>query len=200
MTLKPPPPETGKNGLLAFRKVVKLYEASLTDRCSRQLHRKELARWQKPYTTLTRKRPPGSHAAVHFNNLSKLCGELLAEYGPEPPPKKRTPKAFIATPLVHPNFPDEITHRLHLLEGPGPRRQRAMQLTAHAAFVSRQTSGSGRVLVSVGVPSAEVSFFERLVESIGDLLFCGFEKAGFETGYTIRSPDLKDIVMTPVRK
>lgn len=186
MTLKPPPPEAGENGLLAFQKVVKLHEASLSNRWDRQFHRKELARWQKLYATIASKRSPGSLAAVHFDSLSKLCGELLAEYGPEPPPKKRTPKSFIAAPPVYPNFPEEITHRLHFLEGPGLRRQRAMQLTAHAAFVSRQISGTGRILVSVGVPSTEVRFFERLVESIGDMLFGDLRKVGFDTGYAIR--------------
>lgn len=186
MSLKPPPPEAGESGLLAFRKAVKLYEDTLTNTWDRQFHRKELARWQKLYATLAGKRAPGSHAAMHFASLSKLCGELLADYGPEPPPKKRAPKDFAATPLVYPNIPKEISHRLHFLEGPGLRRQRARQLAAHATFVYRQISGTGRVLVSVGVRRTEVEFFERLVEAIGDLLFSNLAKAGFDTGYEVR--------------
>ena len=186
MTLKPPPPEAGGSGLLAFREAVKLHEAALRNRWNRQFHRKELARWHKLYATLAVKRAPGSQPALHFASLSKLCGELLAEYGPEPPPKKRTQKAITAVPLVYPDFPEEITHRLHYLEGSGHRRQRTTQLITHAAFVSRQISGTGRPLVSVGVSRPKILLFERLVEAIGGLLFEGLKKAGFDTGYVIR--------------
>lgn len=186
MRLKPPPPEAGESGLLAFREAVKLREEAITNRWDRQFHRKELAKWQKLYATLAGKRDPGSHAAKHFASLSKLCGELLAEYGQEPPPKKRAPRTFTAAPLVYPNFPEEITHRLHFLEGPSLRRQRATQLADHAEFVSRQISGTGRTLLSVGVPRTEVIFFERLVEAIGDLLFGDLAKAGFDTSYVMR--------------
>lgn len=186
MRLKPPPPEAGQPGLLAFREAVKLHEEAITNRWDRQFHRKELARWQKLYATLAGKRVPGSYAAQHFASLSKLCGELLVEYSQEPPPKKRAPKAFTAAPLFYPNFPDEITHRLHFLEGTSLRRQRATQLADHAEFVSRQVSGTGRTLLSVGVPRTEVIFFERLVETIGDLLFGDFAKAGFDTSYVMR--------------
>lgn len=186
MRLKPPSPEAGESGLLAFRKAVKLHEETITNRWDRQFHRKELARWQKLYATLAGKRKPGSHAAKHFASLSKLCGELLTEYGQEPPPKKRAQKAFTAAPLVYPNFPEKITHRLHFLEGSSLRRQRATQLADHAEFVSRQISGTGRTLLSVGVPRTEVIFFERLVEAIGDLLFGDLAKAGFDINYVMR--------------
>lgn len=186
MGLNPPPPKAGKLGLFAFREAVKLHEETITNRRDRQFHRKELAKWQKLYATLAGKRDPGSQAAEHFANLSKLCGELLAEYGQEPPPKKRAPKAFNAAPLVYPSFPEEITHRLHFLEGPSLRRQRATQLADHAQFVSRQISGTGRTLLSVGVQRTEVIFFERLVEAIGDLLFGDLAKAGFDTSYVMR--------------
>src|SRR5690606_17186588 len=121
-----------------FREAVKLYEAALRNRWDRQFHRKELARWQKLYATLAGKRAPGSQPAIHFANLSKLCGELLAEYGPEPPKRKRAKKVIKTVPLIYPDFPEEITHRLHFLEGSGLRRQRAKELIAHAAFVSHQ--------------------------------------------------------------
>lgn len=186
MGLKPPTLQAGKSGLLAFREAVKLHEETITNRWGRQFHRKELAKWHKLYATLACKRDPGSQAAEHFANLSILCGELLAEYGQEPPPKKRVSKAFKATPLVYPNFPAEITHRLHFLEGTSLRRQRAAQLADYAQFVSRQTSGRGRVLLSVGVKKTEVIFFERLVEAIGDLLFDDLVKAGFDTNHVMR--------------
>lgn len=191
MNLKPPPLEAGKTGLLAFREAVKLHEESIKNRFNRQFHRKELARWQKLYATLAGKRDPGSDAAEHFASLSRLCGELLTEYGPESPPKKRAPKAFAPTPLVYPNFPEEISHRLHFLEGSSLRRQRAMQLADHAAFVSRQVSGTGRTLLSVGVPRTEVMVFERMVEAIGDLLFGDLTKAGFNTGYVIKPEGIR---------
>lgn len=191
MNLKPPPPEAGKTGLLRFREAVKLHEEAIKNRLDRQFHRKELARWQKLYSTLAGKRDPGSDAAEHFASLSRLCGELLTEYGPEPPPKKRVPKAFTPTPLVYPNFPKEISHRLHFLEGPSLRRQRATQLADHAAFVSRQVSGTGRTLLSVGVPQTEVMVFERLIEAIGDLLFGDLAKAGFNTGYVMKPEGIR---------
>lgn len=191
MTLKPQPPEAGEPGLLAFREAVKLHEAALRNRWDRQFHRKELARWQKLYATLAGKRAPGSQPAVHFASLSKLCGELLAEYGPEPPPKKRAQKAITTVPLIYPDFPEEITHRLHFLEGSGLRRQRATQLIVHAAFVSRQISSAGRILVSVGVPRTEIIFFERLVEAIVDLLFGDPAKVGFDTGYVMRPEGIR---------
>ncbi|MCF6264467.1 MAG: hypothetical protein L3J24_12885 [Xanthomonadales bacterium] len=54
------------------------------------------------------------------------------------------------------------------------------------AVVSRQTSGSGRVLVSVGVTATEVRFFERLVETIGDMTGGNLEKAGFDISYVMK--------------
>ena len=186
MTLKPPPPKAGEAGLNEFREAVKLHESSLTNKWSREFHRKELARWQKLYTTLAAKRDQGSVSAIHFSNVASLCADLLTEYGQEPPPKKRSRKKFIPTLLIYPEFPDYITHRLHFLEGPGLRRQRALDLIVSAPFLSRQTSGTGRVLVSIGVPASEVRFFERLVETIGDMTAGNLEKAGFDVGYVMR--------------
>ena len=116
-----------------------------------------------------------------------MCGELLAESGPERPPNKRVPNTTAAVPLSYPDFPKEITHRIHFLEGASLRRQRATQLAAHAAFLSRQISGTGRTLVSVGATRKEINFFERLVEAIGDLLLDDPLKAGFDTGYVMRA-------------
>jgi hypothetical protein len=186
MNLKPPPQKAGEAGLIAFREAVTLNEGSLTNRWARQLHRKELARWRKLYTTLAAKHEPGSASASHFTNVATLCGNLLTEYGPEPPPKKRTKERFTALPLAYPGFPDRITHRLHFLEGSGLRRQRAIALLKSGAFVSRQTSGSGRVLVSVGLAATEVRFFERLVEAIGDMGVGNLEEAGFDVGYVMK--------------
>lgn len=192
MTLKPPLPDAGEAGLLAFREAVKLHEAVLRNRWDRQFHRKELARWQKLYATLAGKRAPGSPPAIHFGSLSKLCGELLAEYGPEPLQKQRAKKAVTKVPLIYPDFPEDITHRLHFLEGSGLRRQRAKQLVAHAAFVYQQVSGNGGILVSVGVPQTEINLFERLVEAIGDSLFGNPAKAGFDTGYVMKPEGIQN--------
>lgn len=190
MILKPPPPKDGDAGLVSFQEAVKLHEGSLTNRWSREFHRKELARWRKLYTTLAAKRDAGSISSLHFAKVAKLCGDLLIEYGQEPPPKKRAKQGFAPVVLTYPNFPDIITHRLHFLEGPGLRRQRAMALIDFAAFVSRQTSGSGQILVSVGVPATEVRFFERLVEAIGDMTAGNLEKAGFDVSYIMRPPGI----------
>ncbi len=183
---KPPPIEAGDPGIAAFRQGVKLYEMTLRNRWSRQFHRKELARWQKLYATLARKRAADSAAAAHFSHLSALCGELLLEYGLEPTQKKRAPKAVATIPLTYPDFSDDITHRIHFLEGQGIRRQRAVELATHAPAVYKQTSDRGRVLVSVGVPKANIRLFERLVEAIGDLAQSDYAAAGFDIGYVMR--------------
>jgi hypothetical protein len=188
MILKPPPPETGDIGLAGFRAAAKLYEDTLRNRTYRELYRKDLAKWQKLYGTLAGKRAPGSAAATHFARLSALCGELLSEYGPEAPPKKRPSKAVAPVSLTYPDFPEEITHRIHFLEGPGIRRQRAVELATYAPAVSRQTSPRGRALISIGVRKDQVRLFERIVESIGDLATGDYSVAGFDIGYVMR-PD-----------
>lgn len=179
MILKPPPVDKGQAGLDEFRQNAKLYELSLTNRMSREFYRADLSKWQKLYATLAAKREPGSNAAIHFASLSSLCSDLLDQYGPEPPPKKRASKKTTSARLVYPEFPDEITHRLHFLEGPTARRQRAKDLASHAAFVFRQASGTSRVLVSVGTLQNDVRLFERLVEAIGAGLFGDPAKSGF---------------------
>jgi len=186
MLLKPPPPVAGDTGLQEFRIAAKLHEESLRNKASRELYRKDLARWQRLYATLAGKREAGSSAALHFKKLSSLCGELLDEYGPEPPPKKRSPKKFVFVPLKYPDFADEFTHRIHFLEGPGLRRQRAIALAGYAPAVSRQTSGRGRVLISVGVRQDQVRLYERLVEAIGDLAMSDFSAAGFDIGHVLQ--------------
>lgn len=186
MTLRPQPPKAGEAGLTVFREAVKLHEGSLKNRWSREFHRKELARWQKLYTTLATKHATGCASAIHFANIANLCDNLLQEYGQEPPPKKRSAGGFTPTTLTYPDFPEEITNRLHFLEGRGIRRQRAMALISFCAVVSRQTSGTGRTLVSVGVPASEVRLYEQLVETVGDMTYDNLEKAGFDTGYSLR--------------
>lgn len=180
MNLKPPPVDEGQTGLDQFREKAKIYELSLTNLGGREFYRSELAKWKKFYRKLAEKREQGSDAATHFASLSRLCGELLEQYGPEPPPKKRSPKPFTSIGLIYPDFPDVITHRLHFLEGASARRQRTVELASHADFISRQTSGTGRVLISVGTRSSEVRLFERIIEAIGDGLFGDPAKYGFD--------------------
>ncbi|MQB13209.1 hypothetical protein DXT96_25560 [Agrobacterium sp. ICMP 6402] len=180
MNLKPPPVDKGQAGLDEFREKAKLHELSLTNRMSREFYRADLSKWQKLYATLAAKREPGSNAASHFASLSMLCGELLDKYGFEPPSKKRTLKEFTSVRLVYPRFPDDVTHRLHFLEGPGARRRRAIDLASHATFLSQQISGAGHVLVSVGTRPDDVRLFERLVETIGEGLFGDPAKSGFD--------------------
>lgn len=190
MILKPPPPETGDVGLEQFRAAAKLYEDTLRNRSLRELYRKDLTRWHKLYATLAGKREPGSAASIHFARLAAICATLLEEFGPEAPPKKRQPKAATSVSLSYPDFPEDITHRIHFLEGPGLRRQRAVELSTYAPAVSRQTSGRGRVLVSVGVCKEEGRLFERIVEAIGDLGQSDYEAAGFDIGYVVRPVDV----------
>lgn len=180
MNMKPPPVDKGQVGLDQFREKAKLHELSLTNRMSREFYRTDLAKWQKLYATLAGKREPGSKAAFHFASVSSLCAELLDQFGPEPLPKKRAPSTFNSVRLEYPPFPDDITHRLHFLEGPGARRRRAVELASHAPFLSRQTSGTGRVLVSIGIRHDGIRLFERLVETIGGGLFGNPTTSGFD--------------------
>ncbi len=166
-----------------------LHQAALSNRLDREFHRKDLARWQKYYATLSKKRIPGSDEADHFSAVSSLCGRLLKQYGEEPPRKKRKRKKLPLTLLKYPNFPEDISHRLHFLEGPGLRRQRTILLAKHAAFLSRQESASGHVLVSVGTHAHDVKLFERLVEAIDGLLAGNLTKYGFNIEYTMNPPD-----------
>lgn len=185
MSLKPPPPETGDKGLKEFREAVKLQEDVFKARWQRNLHRKDLARWQKLYRSLSKKRPPGSPAARHFEKLSSLCYDLLLEFDPEPPSKKRRKKASTPVALTYPKFPDAHEYRLHFLDGPSMKRRRAVQFTSYAASVSHQGSDKGRTLISVGMPLEDVRLYERLVDVIGELGM-DLPKAGFDTGYTMR--------------
>ena len=105
-----------------------------------------------------------------------------------PPPKKR--RANGAADL--PDFPDDITHRIHFLEGPGIRRQRAVALATYEPAVSRQTSARGCVLVSVGVRKDQVRLYERLMEAIGDLVMGDYSAAGFDIGDVMRPEGIPD--------
>lgn len=183
MLPKPPKVGSGQAGLDAFREQLKLYELSLTSRVFREFYRSDLAATRKRYATLAGNREPGSEAARHFAELSALCGELLEAYGPEAPPKKRTPKPATMVPLTYPEFPEDHPYRLHFLEGPALRRQRAVLLVENAGFLSRQVSGTGRVLVSIGSRREDVRFYERMVETIGDGLFADPSRSGFEVSY-----------------
>ncbi|WP_411839877.1 hypothetical protein [Paracoccus sp. ME4] len=193
MLPKPPKVGSGQAGLDAFREQLKLYELSLSNRYRRGSYREDLATASKRYSTLARKREAGSEAARHFADLSALCDELLEAYGPEAPPKKRTPKPATTVRLTYPDFPEDHPYRLHFLEGPALRRQRAILLLEQAGFYSRQVSGTGRVLVSVGSRREDVRFYERMIETLGDGLFgdpamSGFD-VGFEKGSFIPEPD-----------
>lgn len=186
MNLKPPPPSSGDAGIEAFCAEAKLYEDTLRNRTFREFYRKDLVRWQRLYASLSAKRDAGSTAAGHFSRLSAVCGRLLREFGHEPEPRRRAPKAITRLPLSYPDFSESLTHRIHFLAGPGIRRQRAAELATYAPAVSRQTSGSGRVLVSIGVGKDQVRLFERLVEAIGELATGDLEAAGFDIGYVMR--------------
>lgn len=183
MTLKPPTLSASEAGLIAFRNAVKLYESSLTHKAFRELHRKELARWQKLYATLADKRSVGSAANVHFLTVSALCGELLAEYGPEAPPKKRPAKVVVRQPLTYPDFPDAASLRMHFLASTGLRLDRALALASYAPFVSSQTSPKGRILISVGLESSDERLFARLVDQVDNSLARDLTQTGFNIGY-----------------
>lgn len=190
MDIRPPSYRDGDEGIRAFREALKLRESSLRNRYDREFYRSDLRRWQRYYDTLTKKRNTGDSAALHFAKISNLCGELLSTYGEEPSPTRRPPKTYNRVLLDYPDFADDLTHRVHFLEGPGLRRRRALQLSSHADAVFRQRSGSGRLLISVGVDRSGGQLFERIIHALGQGNFAGdLNQAGFETGHVFRPPD-----------
>lgn len=190
MGIRPPPIEDGEEGIRAFEEALKLSEGSLPSKTSREFYRRDLRRWHRLYDALATKREPGTAAALHFARLSAVCSELLATFGEEPPPRPRERMSRGETALTYPAFSEDLTHRVHFFEGPALRRRRALQLASYADAVFEQRSGTGRVLVSVGIGTQGGQLFERLIHALGESGFAGdLKKAGFATGHVFRPPD-----------
>ena len=167
MLPKPPRPSDGSSALDAYGEVLELHETTLSNRFDREFYRKELRAKAKFYGTLAGKRPEGGDARAFYEALSKFLARQLEVYGPEAPVKRRRKADAPTSPLVYPNLPKGLTHRVHFLERGSLRRERSAALARHADAVSRQTAPNGDVLISVAVSPARVRFFERLIESTG---------------------------------
>ena len=147
--------------------MLELHETTLRNRINRELYRKELRSKAKYYGTLAAKRPEGGEARVFYEALSEFLARQLEIYGPEAPVKRRRKADAPTAALVYPDFPEELTYRVHFLERGSLKRERSAALAKHADAISRQTAPNGDVLLSVAVSPARVQFFERLIESIG---------------------------------
>lgn len=167
MLPKPPRPSDGPSALDTYREVLELHATTLRNRISREHYRKELRAKAKYYGTLAGKRPEGDNARAFYEALSKFLALQLEAYGPEAPVKQRRKADAPTAPLVYPDLPEELTHRVHFLEHGSLKRERSAALAKHADAASTQTAPNGDVLLSVAVSPARVRFFERLIESTG---------------------------------
>ncbi len=164
---RPPKAKAGLTALDDFKEQLDFFEYSLRNRYDREFYRKELRSKAKFYATLANKNPEASEARAFYEALSDFFAHQLEAYGPEAPPKSRKKPNAPTTPLAYPDFSAALANRVHFLACGSLKRERSATLVKYADAVHRQTAPNGDVLLSVGVSSARVQFFERLVESTG---------------------------------
>jgi hypothetical protein len=86
------------------------------------------------------------------------------EEKPKPGERKKLPK----TPLVYPDFAEDLDLRPHFLADGSFRRKRATALSAYAYSVQTQTATTGeRFVLVAGKKPNQTFLFERLVEALG---------------------------------
>ena len=164
---RPPKAKAGLTALDGFKEQLDFFEYSLRNRYDREFYRKDLRSNAKFYATLAKKRPEASEARAFYEALSDLFAHQLDAYGPEAPPKSRKKPNASTTPLAYPDFSAVFTNRVHFLAYGSLKRERSAALVKYADAVHRQSAPNGDVLLSVGVSSDRVQFFERLIESTG---------------------------------
>ena len=164
---RPPKAKAGLKTLDGFKERLALFEHSLRNRQEREFYRKELRSKAKFYVTLAKKRPEASEARAFYEALSNLFALRLDSYGPEAPPKRRNNPNAPTAPLAYPDFSADLTNRVHFLARGSLKRERSSALAEYADAVHRQSAPNGDVLLSAGVSSGRVQFFERLIESTG---------------------------------
>lgn len=163
---KVPSVSLGERGIADYRSRLKDYELSLRNKLVRSFYRKDLKTRARRYGTLADQRASDSAAELHFRALAKLHSEFLEDFGEESPPKSRI-KRLESVPLHYPKLPDGCIYRAHFFAGGSILRERSAALSKYADALSSQTAPDGSEILSVGVASERVQFFERLVESIG---------------------------------
>ncbi len=167
MLPKAPKRSSGQEGIEAYRARLHDRAASLRNRVDREFYRKGLASRAKLYGSLRERSEPDGNAARHFDALALLHWKELDAFGPEPAPRRRPRRASV--PLSYPNFAQELSLRVHFFERGSLRRERSAAIAVHADAVSRQTASNGDSVLSVAVAPDQGQFFERLIESIGQI-------------------------------
>ena len=164
---RPPKVKAGLTALDGYKEQLDYFEYSLRNRHDREFYRKDLRSRAKFYATLAKKRPEASEERAFYEALSDLLAHQLDAYGPEASPKRRKKPNACTNPLAYPDFSADLTNRVHFLASGSLKRERSSALAEYADAVHRQTAPNGDVLLSVGVSSSRVQFFERLIESTG---------------------------------
>jgi hypothetical protein len=113
MMPKVPKWQEGPEVLESFSQALRLYETTIRAKAFREFYRKDLSSAARRYRTLANKRSDGSEAQTFYFRLSELLEQQLAEYGTEPPPKRRLSNWSLGVPLAYPDIPDELTLRVH---------------------------------------------------------------------------------------
>lgn len=159
--------QDGLEALEPYKEALDLYETTIRAKTFREFYRKDLSSSAKRYRTLTEKRPEGSEARIFYFKLSALFEQQLANYGTEPPPKRRPPKAPVGVPLTYPDILDELTLRVHFPATGSLKREKAAAMAQYADHVSQQNAPSGDVFLTAAVGPEGARFFEHLIEATG---------------------------------
>ncbi|RWI33313.1 MAG: hypothetical protein EOR30_32020 [Mesorhizobium sp.] len=167
MMPKVPKWQDGREALESFKQALHLYETTIRAKAFREFYRKDLSSAARRYRTLAEKRSDGSEAQTFYFRLSELFERQLAEYGTEPPPKRRPSKWSLGVPLAYPDIPDELTLRVHFPATGSLKRAKATAMAQYADHVSEQKAPSGDVLPSAAVGPERAQFFEHLIEATG---------------------------------
>lgn len=181
MIPKAPKWEAGLDALKSYKTALDLHEKTLRSKVFREFYRKDLEASAKRYRTLANKRPAGSEARTYFLAVSDLLERQLADYGPEPEPKRRPPSVQTGVPLKYPSIPDGLTLRCHFAATGSLKREKVSTIARYASFLSCQVAPNGDALLSVAVKPVAARFFEHLIEAAGaDGLGPSGRQGGFE--------------------
>ena len=108
-----------------------------------------------------------AEACVFYKTHFDLLAHRFDAYSPETPSKRQKKSNIQTSTLAYPDFSADLTNRVHFLAYGSLRRERSSALAKYANAIQLQTAPNGDVLLSVGVSSSRVQFFERLIESTG---------------------------------
>lgn len=134
--------------------------ATLTNRATRAVFRREMLRKARYYATLASKRADGSR----FSHLAEVHRDVVSLVGNEAAPRRRPDQP--RTTVSYPQISNGLMFRVHFLSNGSLRRERAAALSDHAEMTSRQYAATGEVFLSASTNCP--LFYERLVETLGE--------------------------------